>query len=177
MCAHRGGRGSEVSLYLLKAGDVLLLTQLTRVYERCFDLEQAPERPAAELENLLTAQCGFLVAIADGQVVGGLTFYRLPMIRGGEELYLYDLGVDPAWRRRSIATRLLEELRAFAQTEGCQCVYVQAEAEDEQAVAFYRSLNWEEGPVCSFSAPGFSREGVRQNDPAGYHGAAAPGRR
>src|SRR3546814_18782268 len=64
-----------------------------------------------------------LVAEAEGRVVGGITAYELPKLeRACSEIYLYDLAVDEAYRRRGIATALIAELRSEERRVGKECV-------------------------------------------------------
>jgi aminoglycoside 3-N-acetyltransferase I len=56
-----------------------------------------------------------VAALAGAQVVGALAGCVLPKLeQARSELYLYDLAVDPAWRRRGVATCLIERLQAVA---------------------------------------------------------------
>jgi aminoglycoside 3-N-acetyltransferase I len=103
-------------------------------------------RPDANWWRRLLAGDGFiaLVALVDEQVVGGLAAYVLPKFeRAQHEVYLYDLAVAVPHRRRGIATALIHELCAVASRLGAASVYVQADAEDDAAVALYRRLGRE----------------------------------
>src|SRR6185437_14021566 len=79
-----------------------------------------------------------LVAAAGEDVVGGLLAYELEKLgRAQSEIYLYDLAVAEAHRRRGIATALIERLCALAVERGSSTVYVQADWGDEPAKALY----------------------------------------
>jgi aminoglycoside 3-N-acetyltransferase I len=56
------------------------------------------------------------------------------------EIYIYDLAVDAAHRRRGVATRLIDDLRRIAAQRGAWVVYVQADLGDEPAIALYTKL-------------------------------------
>lgn len=97
----------------------------------------------AYLEELLSG--GGFVAIAavreGGEVIGGLAGYELRKFeRRRSELYIYDLGVREPWRRKGVATALLEESKRVARERGAWVVYVQADPEDAPAVALYTKL-------------------------------------
>jgi aminoglycoside 3-N-acetyltransferase I len=98
--------------------------------------------PADHLHAVLTRpQVIVLVATAGEQIVGGLVAYELQKLeRPRSELYLYDLAVAAAHRRRGIATALIERLRAIAAERGCSSLYVQADWDDEAANALYSKL-------------------------------------
>lgn len=57
--------------------------------------------------------------------------------------------MDEAWRRRGIATRLIDALRAIARDRGVWVVYVQADPPDAPAMALYSKLGTRED-VCHF---------------------------
>lgn len=93
--------------------------------------------------NELLARKDFipLVAVADGRVVGGLAAYVLQKFeQERSEIYIYDLAVDEAYRRRGIATGLINKLRKIAREIGAWVIYVQADHGDEPATRLYESL-------------------------------------
>lgn len=96
----------------------------------------------AYLESLL-ADDNFipLVAIVEGKVVGGLAAYVLKKFeQERSEIYIYDLGVREEYRRRKIATRLINELREIAREMGAYVIFVQADYGDDPPIKLYESL-------------------------------------
>lgn len=86
-----------------------------------------------------------LVAIVDQKVVGGLAAYVLRKFeQERKEIYIYDLAVDEAYRRRGIATCLINKLREIARDVGAYVIFVQADPTDEPAVKLYESLGTRE---------------------------------
>jgi aminoglycoside 3-N-acetyltransferase I len=82
-----------------------------------------------------------LVAIEAGQVIGGLVAYELQKLeQARSEIYIYDLAVAEAHRRRGIATALIERLRKIAADRGAWVIYVQADYVDPPAIALYEKL-------------------------------------
>lgn len=82
-----------------------------------------------------------LVAEHDGTCVGGLVAYELDKLeQPRREIYLYDLAVAAPWRRRGIATALIDELRAIAAERNAWVIFVQADYVDPPAVALYEKL-------------------------------------
>lgn len=82
-----------------------------------------------------------MVAVKDGDVVGGLAAYVLPKFeQERSEIFVYDLAVAEAHRRQGIATGLLMELKKIAAARGAYLVFIQAERDDEPAVAVYSKL-------------------------------------
>ena len=73
-----------------------------------------------------------LVALVGQEVVGGLVAYELDKFeRARRELYIYDLAVAEAHRRRGIATALIQRLREIAVERRAYVIYVQADYGDD----------------------------------------------
>ena len=82
-----------------------------------------------------------LVASIGPAVVGGLVAYELRKFeQERSEIYIYDLAVTEAHRRRGVATRLIEELKIIARARGAWVIFVQADPGDEPAIEPYESL-------------------------------------
>jgi aminoglycoside 3-N-acetyltransferase I len=104
-------------------------------------------RPDADyLRKLLAKDNVIALAAVQGEhVVGGLVAYELQKIeQQRSEIYIYDLAVDAAHRRRGIATVLIEALQPIARACGAWVVYVQADYGDEPAIALYTKLGVKE---------------------------------
>ena len=123
-----------------------------RVFADAFDEEEnffaAP--PSDEYLQRLLADPRFvlLVARTDGKVVGALSAYELVKYeRERSEFYIYDLAVAEAFRRRGVATALIEALKPIAKKAGGWVIFVQADRVDDPAVALYRKSGVEEEPL------------------------------
>lgn len=82
-----------------------------------------------------------IAAVADGCIIGGLAAYVLPKFeQARSEIYIYDLAVSAAHRRRGVATALIAHLKAIARTRGAYVMFVQADPPDAPAVALYTKL-------------------------------------
>lgn len=128
-------------------------TQLLQLFIQVFELEEAPLPDAAYLQKLLSrADFIVFVAVADQQVIGGLTAYVLQQSRTTQPLlYLYDLAVQPHWQRQGIGRALLAAVREYGQEINAPELFVQAETEDTEAVDFYRATGGEEMAVVHFT--------------------------
>jgi aminoglycoside 3-N-acetyltransferase I len=94
-----------------------------------------------------------LIAMAGGTLVGGLVAYELDKFeQARREIYIYDLAVAEAHRRRGIATALIGRLREIAAARGAWVVYVQADYGDDPAIALYEKLGVREA-VLHFDIP------------------------
>lgn len=103
-----------------------------------------------------------LVALLGGVVVGGLVAYELDKFeRARRELYIYDLAVALHYRRRGIATALIEHLRTMAAQRGSWVIYVQADYGDDPAIALYEKLGVREEVLhYDISVEPFARSGA-----------------
>jgi ribosomal protein S18 acetylase RimI-like enzyme len=94
-----------------------------------------------------------LVARVDDMVVGGLVAYDLIKAeQARSEVYIYDLAVAGAHRRRGIATALIEALKPIAAGRGASVIFVQADPGDDPAIALYTRLGRRED-VLHFDIP------------------------
>lgn len=82
-----------------------------------------------------------LAALEEGAVIGGLAAYVLPKFeQARSEIYIYDLAVAEAHRRKGVATALIEKLKTIGASRGAYVIYVQADPPDAPAVALYTKL-------------------------------------
>lgn len=130
---------------LYQKADLKTLRELNVVFAEAFeDVEHYQRRlPSDEYLETLLARKDFipLVAIVEGQIVAGLAAYVLQKFeQERSEIYIYDLAVLELFRRRHIATGLIEKLREIAREVGAYVIYVQADPPDEPAVKLYESL-------------------------------------
>ena len=74
-------------------------------------------------------------------VVGGLVAYQFQKFeQERSEIYIYDLAVVEAHRRRGMATALIEELKTLAAERDTCVLFVQADLTDAPAIALYTKL-------------------------------------
>lgn len=141
----------------LTPADADLFAGMLDLFEAAFDDHDSygRARPSrAYVERLLgTGSFIALVAVADGQVVGGLAAYELHKFeQERSEIYIYDLAVAETHRRRGIATALIRTLQAIAAERRAWVIYVQADYGDDPAVALYTRLGSRED-VMHFDIP------------------------
>lgn len=133
----------------LSPADVPLLKGLLRVFGEAFDdIGTYQHKPPGEayLSGLLAKPHFIAVAALDGDtVVGGLAAYQLDKFeQDRREIYIYDLAVLEAHRRRGVATGTIDALREIAAERDVYVIFVQADLEDAPAIALYRSLGTQE---------------------------------
>jgi aminoglycoside 3-N-acetyltransferase I len=142
----------------LASGDIELFRALNAMFGKAFDdAESYAANPPSDVyvESLLAKEHVIpLVAFAGGQVIGGLVAYELDKFeQQRSEIYIYDLAVDEAHRRRGVATALIQELSEIAARRGAWVIYVQADFGDEPAFALYTKIGRREDVMHFDIAP------------------------
>jgi aminoglycoside 3-N-acetyltransferase I len=115
-----------------------MLSLFGRVFDEP-DTYESAQPDSGYLADLLSSP-GFIAvaALHDGCLVGGLAAYVLTKFEQARtEVYIYDLAVDETFRRRGIASGLIDKLRAVAADRGAWVIYVQADRCDGPAIALY----------------------------------------
>ena len=137
--------------------DLASFNALLAVFGKAFEdpasyNERRPGR--AYVERLLGRDTFIALAAFEGDaVVGGLAAYVLDKFeQERSEIYIYDLAVDAAHRRRGIATALIAELQRLGPQHGAWVIYVQADYGDDPAIALYTKLGTRED-VMHFDIP------------------------
>jgi aminoglycoside 3-N-acetyltransferase I len=130
-----------------------MLTMFGKAFQDPASYESA--RPSrAYLTRLLARDHFIALAAMDGEtLVGGIAAYVLDKFeQERREIYIYDLAVDEAHRRRGIATALIRRLQRVAAERGAYVIFVQADHGDDPAIALYASLGARED-VLHFDIP------------------------
>jgi aminoglycoside 3-N-acetyltransferase I len=141
----------------LSNSDIVFLKKLLRLFGEAFEdipTYQNAVPSDAYLQSLLSKP-HFIVLIAlNGDiVVGGLAAYELEKFeQERSEIYIYDLAVAEPHRRKGIATRLINELKAIAGEHKAWVIFVQADQGDIPAIRLYESLGTRED-VHHFDIP------------------------
>ena len=125
-------------------GDVAAIHSMIRElaeYERLADLCVATEAQIAQELFGPNSNAEALVASIDGEVVGfALYFHNFSTFLGRKGLYLEDLLVRPAHRRRGYGRALLLAVARIAQERGCGRFEWMALDWNEPAIGFYERL-------------------------------------
>lgn len=134
---------------LLSPADVDLMRGMLAVFAKAFEDPETylgRQPAAAYLGELLSKPHVVAICASSGpDVVGGLVAYQLDKFeQDRREIYIYDLAVDEAHRRRGIATALIEVLREEATRRDAWVIFVQADLVDAPAIALYEKLGTRE---------------------------------
>ncbi len=142
----------------LGADEAAAMRALNALFSRAF--EDPASYPANEpgesylLQALRNEAVIVLVAAEEERLVGGLVAYVLPKLeQERSEIYIYDLAVDEPFRRRGVATALIDHLKGIAAEIGAWVIYVQADYGDGPAVALYTRLGTREDVMHFDIAP------------------------
>ncbi len=134
-----------VKVSRLSANDIGSMRALNVLFAREFDdpnhYLSAP--PSDDYLATQLANPAIVVLVAENEecVTGGLVAYQLCKLeKSRSELYIYDLAVAEAHRRKGVATALIAEVQNIARTCGAWVAYVQADYGDEPAIALYTKL-------------------------------------
>jgi aminoglycoside 3-N-acetyltransferase I len=135
----------EIEVRVLSADDVGPMRSMLHMFGTAFeDVARYSDRQPDDsyLAKLLSNPDFIAIAAAyEGKVVGGLTAYVLTKFEQAiSEVYIYDVAVVEVFRRQGIATTLIREVQHEAKARGAYAVFVQADYEDEPAVALYTKL-------------------------------------
>lgn len=125
----------------LEIEDTELFRQLSWFYQVDDEVAE-PVVPSDEyLRKLLNKDdLHVLVAIVNKQLVGGLTAFELPMYKEEvNEIFLYEIAVEPLYRKMGVATVLIEELKNICRKKGVKEMYVGTATDNIPAMKLYKA--------------------------------------
>ena len=97
-----------------------------------------PIRPGAVAAFLRDDRHHLLVASLNGRPAGFVSAVEILHPDKPVELFLNELGVDEPYRRRGVATALLEELCRVGRELDCATIWVLTDQDNDAAMATYR---------------------------------------
>ena len=131
--------------------DLLIFNSLINLFNLVFEEEPKIGSEANSLRLLDDDHFIAIVALAENQVVGGLTAYELPMYYSdSSEIFLYDLAVKPEYQKMGIGKGLLHSLKEYCIENGIMDFFVMAHEEDEHAIEFYHATGGKAEKVVNF---------------------------
>jgi aminoglycoside 3-N-acetyltransferase I len=133
------------SIHQISPDEIALMEAMLTTFGAAFEEVETYDRhrpTAAYLQRLLSSNYFIaIVALQEGEVVGGIAAYELIKFeQERSEIYIYDLAVAATHRRKGIATALIQELKQIARVRGAYVIFVQADLVDAPAIALYTKL-------------------------------------
>lgn len=110
-----------------------------------------PWSAAAFREQITGEGWGAIVAECDGRIIGYGCYY----IVAGES-HLTNIGVDPKYRRKSVAKRLLENILQVVTDSNCEYIFLEVRPSNYGAVAFYERFHFD----LMYRRPNYYRQPV-----------------
>lgn len=125
----------------LTSTDIDDFSRLVQIFDQVFEWQLSSIPDSSHLQKVISnSRFIAFVAKANNEVIGGLTAHVLDRYDAEKpSAYLYDLAVLSAQRRKGIGKQLVAALNEHCRKNGFSEVFVQAEAEDLQAVDFYKT--------------------------------------
>ena len=143
---------AEFTTHRLRQNDISDMRALLSVFADAFEMDEEylNAQPGNDyLQTRLSAPHFItLVAKKEDEIIGGLCAYVLDKFEQQRaEIYLYDLAVLCAYRRRGVATALIQALKSEALACGANVIFVQADGDDHVARSLYSGLGQPEKVV------------------------------
>lgn len=131
----------KVQFKCLKPDDLQQFQALLSIFKQ--ELEPQVREPVSDthlLSQLALPEFYVLVAVQEAEVIGGMTVYALHQYHSQRpQAYLYDLAVTAPKQGKGVGKQLMRYARAHFADLGFESLYVQADAIDHDAVAFYQA--------------------------------------
>jgi ribosomal protein S18 acetylase RimI-like enzyme len=121
---------TAVEIRVCRPGDDRLVAAASHLFD-------GPAEPAATARFLAEDGHHLLVAYEDEHAVGFVSGVEVTHPDKGTEMFLYELGVDEAFRRRGIGRALVERLASLARDAGCYGMWVVTDDDNDAARATY----------------------------------------
>lgn len=107
--------------------------------------------PQSDATRVFLADAGHHLLLAydeAGEPVGMVSGVETTHPDKGTEMFVYELGVAPAARRRGMATALLHALADLARSRGCYGMWVAVDADNDAALATYERAGARDEGAC-----------------------------
>ena len=132
---------SQLAIKKLLPGEIALAKQFFLFFQTDDGINN-PNIPPDEYIKKLLSKDDFhvIVALENNNVIGGLTAYELEMAyHETKEMFLYEIGVEPLYRKRGIAKELIEFLKNICMEKGITTIFVGTTTVNTAAMKLYES--------------------------------------
>jgi aminoglycoside 3-N-acetyltransferase I len=133
----------------LSSSDLPLMRAMLGTFAKAFEEPETYLSKQADDTYLrqLLAKAHFIAicAVSEDAVIGALAAYQLDKLeQDRREIHIYDLAVDKDFRRRGVATAMINALREEAVRRDAYVIFVQADLVDAPAIAIYEKFGVKE---------------------------------
>jgi aminoglycoside 3-N-acetyltransferase I len=131
----------HIKIKKLEAPDFKLAKQLFWLFQKNDGVKNPLSTSDKYLKNLLSKNDFYVLVARDGEnILGGLTAYQLPEYKREEaEMFLYEIVVDKKFRRKKIATNLIESLIQICKEKKINEMFLVTEMDNIPAQNLYSS--------------------------------------
>lgn len=142
-----------MNIYKLAPHDTQAFTALIRIFKAVFAVNGPMPEPSYLHGLLSKPDFKVFVVTEEGEVVGGLTIYVLHHYYETRPIaFIYDVGIAEAFQRKGYGKALMTQVRKYSLEAGFAELFVEAEADDADAIEFYRIT----GPSAEIGVHQFS---------------------
>lgn len=127
----------------LDINEISEFQNLLEIFNEVFDNDM--QTPENNYLNSLLRNNDFMVFVvkSDFKVVGGLTIYVLHSYYVEKPIaYIYDVGISPSFQGQGLGKLLISEVCKYCKANGFDEAYVETEADDIDAIGFYRKTKF-----------------------------------
>jgi GNAT superfamily N-acetyltransferase len=124
----------------IRTGEEKDLPALLALIKELAAFEKAPDAVTNTIQRMVDEQqyFGFFVAEKDGEIIGAAVYFFAWFTWVGKSLYLDDIYVKPAYRRRKVGSKLLRKIFEHARKEDCQRLRWQVLDWNSNAIDIYK---------------------------------------
>ncbi len=124
----------------IETANIRLLDKLYQIEEQCFDQEAFTKRQIAYL--LTDYNTIGLVAKANNDIAG----FIIAQVEIENEIlfgHIITVNVSPAYRRKGIAKKLLQEIESILKQKGITECHIEVREDNNPAIKLYQNLNYQ----------------------------------
>ena len=137
-----------IEIKKLKKNDIKLALTLIKEWRNNSAYKQAVQPVGLDnsqiIQRLSDKNFHVFVASQEGKVLGGLTAYTLPLItRAESKMFLYEIEVQDKFRKKGIASRLIESLKKFCDEVKIKTIFLCTDLENIAAEGLYKKMGGE----------------------------------
>ena len=124
----------------IETATITLLDKLFKIEEQCFDQEAFTKR---QISYLLTDYNTIALVAKTDSDIAGFIITQVEVEENTEFGHIITINVPPNYRRKGIATKLLQEIEALLKQKGISECRLEVREDNSQAIKLYQSLGYQ----------------------------------